>query len=89
MYCRDLVDDPAVLQKRKALMHRERKWLALRLKEMYADEDREKLFGRWGITQIKERKKALVLRLWDPSVRKFDLFERLRLPLGICTYSVF
>lgn len=66
--CRDLEDEPTVLQKRKLLMHRERKWLAMRLKEICTDEDREKLFERWGITQIKERKKALVLRLWDPSV---------------------
>lgn len=50
-------------------MHRERKWLAMRLKEMCSDEEREKLFSSWGITQIKERKKALILRLWDPSVR--------------------
>lgn len=60
---------PDMLHQAKKRLHRERKWLALRLREVYTDEEREELFERWGILQMKERKKALSLRLWDPMVR--------------------
>eukprot|EP00892_Ulva_mutabilis_P008683 jgi/Ulvmu1/6187/UM028_0043.1 len=84
---RDLADDPAVLQKRKILMNRERKWLSMRLKEMYSDEDRDKLFDRWGITQIKERKKALILRLWDPLIVRSTAGQKSSAELTLLLYG--
>ena len=62
-----------MLHQAKKRLHRERKWLALRLREVYTDEEREELFERWGIVQMKERKKALALRLWDSMVRAPEL----------------
>lgn len=66
--CREMENSPDMLHQAKKRLHSERKWLALRLREVYTDEEREELFERWGILQMKERKKALSLRLWDPMV---------------------
>jgi Domain of unknown function (DUF3490) len=57
-----------LLRQAKDRMQHERKWLSLRLREVYTEEEREQLFRRWGIHQMKERKKALCLRMWDPAV---------------------
>lgn len=72
---------PDMLHQAKKRMHRERKWLALRLKEVYTEEEREELFERWGILQMKERKKALSLRLWDPMVPPLCL-QPMHVPLS-------
>jgi hypothetical protein len=57
------------MRRAEVTLQHEREWLAAQLKATFSDEDREQLFARWHITQYKERKKALSLRLWDPSVR--------------------
>ena len=36
--------------------------------QVFSEADRERLFSLWHIKQIKTRKKALSLRLWDPAV---------------------
>jgi hypothetical protein len=40
----------------------------MQMKQVLSEQDREHLFSSWHITQIKTRKKALSLRLWDPAV---------------------
>lgn len=45
-------------------VRRWRPWL-----QVFSEADRERLFALWHIKQIKTRKKALSLRLWDPAVR--------------------
>lgn len=57
-----------MLRRAEITLQQEREWLTQRLKLVLAEGDREDLFARWHITQIKERKKALSLLLWDPSV---------------------
>jgi Domain of unknown function (DUF3490) len=67
--CRDIRNDQDALRRTSVELHRERQWLAARLKQVYSEVERNELFRKWNITQIKERKKALSLRLWDPQVR--------------------
>lgn len=65
---REVGKDAAFLRRASTDLHHERQWLAMRLKQVYSDEERAELFRLWNITQIKERKKALSLKLWDPAV---------------------
>ena len=66
--CRDLEGNKKVLRRAERTLQREREWLAQQLKAAFGEADREALFERWHIRQMKERKKALSLRLWHPDV---------------------
>jgi hypothetical protein len=70
--CRDLECKAEVLRRAKDALQREREWLTMQMKQVLSEQDRELLFSSWHITQIKTRKKALSLRLWDPSVSLDD-----------------
>ena len=81
--CSELADNRAVAKRFKVALQHEREWLAQQLKVVFTDEERERLFEEsWQITQMKERKKALSLRLWDPLVRHFVLLG------GTCSIRV-
>lgn len=59
-----------MVRRAEVTLQHEREWLAAQLKAAFSEDDRAQLFARWHIKQYKERKKALSLRLWDPSVRR-------------------
>jgi hypothetical protein len=76
-----------VLRRAEITLQKEREWLTQRLKLVLAEQEREDLFALWHITQIKERKKALSLLLWDPSVRPHLLGRALG--WAVCSCELF
>jgi Domain of unknown function (DUF3490) len=65
----ELAGKRKVLRRAEVALQHEREWLAQQLKALFSEGERDELFERWHISQMKERKKALSLRLWDPAAR--------------------